>query len=374
MRQWDDPSTRAERLLNADAWPVRLPIAKPRAKDIETDLDGVRAALAQWRGMKAGTVHWQPVRFRALADSIEVPVAWEIARPSEWVQATASERVAREFRVLSTIIGGIDPAFHELLVRRRSLIEGLEADEVITAARLALALEPGCAERAPLRALPFDGIDTKFFERNRTLVTKLLDVRFDGAVSDVGLEAFLDASRDASQWLLVADLDGSLLPFAQLRIRDAELAERPLPGKQVLIVENERCLHHLPELADTVAVLGAGLNLHWMAAPWLADRRVAYWGDIDSWGFVMLARARQHCPGLVALLMDASVFDEFGDRAVAEPVPADLVPAMNLSSEEARLCERLLAIDRGRLEQEYLPTGIARRAITRWAELALPSP
>jgi len=74
----------------------------------------------------------------------------------------------------------------------------------------------------------------------------MLDILFDGQVSELGLEAFLGADDEGHHWLLVADLDGGLLPFSQLRVRARELEEVPMPGASMLIVENERCIHQLP--------------------------------------------------------------------------------------------------------------------------------
>jgi len=50
------------------------------------------------------------------------------------------------------------------------------------------------------------------------------------------------------------------------------------------------------------------------------ERRLAYWGDLDTWGLFMLARARGFQTHLQALLMGRSVFDQFETAAVAEPV------------------------------------------------------
>src|SRR5690606_16053872 len=96
-----------------------------------------------------------------------------------------------------------------------------------------------------------------------------------------------------------------------------------LPARRILLVENERSLRQLPQpLPGTIAILGSGLNLAWLAAPWLQACDVAYWGDLDTWGLAMLATARRHLPQLHALLMDRSSFDAHVQRAVAEPVHA----------------------------------------------------
>ena len=121
-----------------------------------------------------------------------------------------------------------------------------EPADVEQALRLVLQLQPGFADGLPLRALPIIGNDTKFFERNERFLLALLDIRFDGEASRQGLEAFLGAYAERGHWLLVIDLDGSLLPFAQLRVRASELSRQSLPGNHLLIVENETCQHQLP--------------------------------------------------------------------------------------------------------------------------------
>jgi hypothetical protein len=71
-------------------------------------------------------------------------------------------------------------------------------------------------------------------------------------------------------------------------VRSSELLSVPLPSSHVLIVENESSLHQLPTLADTIAVMGCGLDLEWVQAERLRRRRVGYggiWihGDCRCW-------------------------------------------------------------------------------------------
>jgi hypothetical protein len=314
---------------------------------------------------------WEPVAYRATGESIEVPVRWVLRSPSEWVAATADPTVADEYHTLSRLVTVAHPRYRRFLVERRSLVLRHPGDEVAMALRLAEELEEGFAQGVPLRALPVAGIDTKFCERNRQLLSALLDVRFDGAVSAQGLEAFLGAAGPDGHWLLVADLDGSLLPYRRLRVTDTDLAAHGVPGRRLLVVENERCLHTLPDVADTVAVLGAGLNLGWMSAPSLAGHAVAYWGDLDTWGLTMLARARARGgrADLTPLLMDATTFDTYKQRAVKEPKPAE-PPSVGLRPEEAALFGRLASAERGRLEQEFLPVELVTDAVVAWVAAA----
>ncbi|MCM3262446.1 DUF2220 family protein, partial [Paenibacillus lautus] len=152
-------------------------------------------------------------------------------------------------------------------VAQRSLWSSKPLSEVIATAQLATQLTPGCAKGRPLRLLAEFGVDTKFFERNASLLTKLLDERYEGAVAEQGLTTFLDAFEERGHWVLVVPLGPDLLPFKQIRLTTAELGETDLPGSRLLIVENEQCSHLLPRLPDTLAVLGAGLDLQWLDSP-----------------------------------------------------------------------------------------------------------
>ena len=368
IRQWQNTDTREQRLLNRDAWPLRLSIGKPSAKTLTNNLDQVRNHLQTWRQVSVGKIEWQKLHYRSTSDAVEIPVAWQLAKPSEWIEATRSKVVKGEFDKLAKLVSTVDSAFQSLLIRQRQLVIERPVEQVIKACELALQLEPGCANCAPLRSLSFPGIDSKFFERNRGLISKLLDIRFNGLANEMGLEELLGAQNENDHWLLVVDLDGKLLPFRQLRIRDSELIQTPLPASKILIVENERCVHQLPRIQDTTAILGAGLNLSWMSAGWLGDKQIAYWGDLDTWGLTMLARARQQQPLLTALLMSEDIYEQFRLKsAVPEPKTAGTQPPDELTAQEHQLYLHLLRQENGRLEQEFLPRKLTKNTVLAWS-------
>lgn len=373
-RQWQQADLRERRLLDGEGWPLALPIGKPTGRQMAESLPEVRRHVARWREVKVGEVVWEAIRFRATAEAVALPLTWRLHSPSEWIAATGDTTIKQEYQRLERLVAGSDECFHRLLLRRRHLHGDKPEGEVLRATTLALQLSPGCAGGLPLRTLPLAGIDSKFFERHRSLLTALLDTRFDDAASELGLEGFLGALDERDHWLLLADLDGSLLPFRQLRLRDKELAETPLPAANILVVENEQSLHQLPQTPQTIAILGAGLNLAWLAAPWLGAHRLAYWGDIDSWGLSMLARARHHQPHLTALLMGEDLFECYKASTVTEPHPADATPPHQLNEDERRLYRRLLTEARGRLEQEFIPLERVAEAVTAWATGAEHAP
>ncbi len=367
-REWQKDKFRDERLLGNVEWPLRYPIGRPSPKEVEGDWSRVAAHIQRWRPVSIGEVAWEDLSYRATSAAVRIPVYWDIFNPSQWVQAAADRNVSNEFATLEELLASCDTLFHTALVRQRALWKNKSLDDIKKAAQLATQLEPGCACGVPLRALPHEGIDSKFFERNRALLTRLLDARFDGEPSEQGLESFLDAQRDTDHWLLLTDLDGELLPFYQQRVRSAELSKKGLPAQRLLVVENENCVHLLPpKLPGTVAVMGAGNNLRWLEASWVNKTPVGYWGDIDTWGLVLLARARTFAPHLHSLLMDRQTFDQFADsRAVVEPVVSSETPPASLLEEERELFHHLLLSPKGRLEQEFIPKESAINQILEW--------
>ncbi|EPF6634793.1 DUF3322 domain-containing protein [Klebsiella pneumoniae] len=366
-RQWDNAKLRAERLLPPGNWPLCLTIGKPSAKIFAEQPQRVLQHVQLWRQVAVGRVEWEEVSYRASDGPVSMPLRWIMNGHSDWINAAADATVSREFRLLEGIIEQVDPIFHPLLISHRSLWRNKGSQDIISAARLASRLEPGCAKGLPLRLLSGQGVDTKFIENNISLLTRLLDMRFSGEASEQGLTTFLDAFDESSHWVLVVPLSPGLLPFKKCRVTTAELAETTLPASRVLMIENEQCLHQLPELSDTIAVLGCGLDVQWLSSVVLDKKRVAYWGDMDSWGLLMLARARRCRPTLDVLLMNRELFEQYASQsAVPEPVKAQEAIPDGLLNEEGDFYRYLTCLPRGRLEQEFLPAGVVGEELVRW--------
>jgi hypothetical protein len=366
-RQWNLPDNRERRLLRADAWPISLPIGKPTPDEFVNKTGQVREHLQRWRAVKAGEVVWETVNYRGGIEPVSVPVMWKSNTAAEWIAVVGDLEVAQEYERLQRLLRALDPVFRVVVARHRSFLREKSEEEITRAASVAMRLAPGCAAGRPLRALAALGTDTKFFERNRGLMIELLDAQFDGQVSDLGLEGFLGALNEDDHWLLVVPLAPGILPFDQQRVRASELFSAPLRCSHVLIVENESGLHQLPPLADTAAVMGSGLDLEWMRADCLQKKQIGYWGDLDTWGLQMLARARLYQSHLTALMMSSDFFDAFSERyAVPEPTRASDSAPVTLTPDERALYTRLHAEARGRMEQEFLPESIVAAELLRW--------
>ena len=371
-RQWQRNPFRLELLTAVDSWPKRYPIGLPTSKDLASAPSALREHAKSWQRVSIGRVEWREMHFRASSEPIQMPSHWVLERPSEWVRASNDRDVIADFNLLEFLLERGDAVFRDPLILNRQLLQGRSQEELLAAVELAARLNPGEAMGRPLRLLAGHGVDTKFFERNATLLIRLLDARFDATVSELGLHTFLDAAPDGEHWLLVVPLQEGLMPFQRMQVRSSELACLSVDSTNalnVLVIENRQCLHSLPKLANTIAILGAGLDLDWLRASWLDDKRIAYWGDIDTWGLAMLARARHCRPNLTPLLMNNEVFEHYDkNNAVEETVTAGSEPPDELNYDEKWLYHQLLASNRGRLEQEYLPEELVHESLTTWLD------
>ncbi|MDK2776809.1 MAG: DUF2220 family protein [Pseudomonadota bacterium] len=363
-KQWCQANIREARLLSSSSWPLELNIGKPTAQQAVKKTADVKRHIEHWQSIQIGEVIYDTVKYRDFAEPVVVPIVWRLRQPSEWISAINDPAITEEFHRLSHIISVADQKYHRLLIRQRALWLSKTVEEVIAALQLVDKLTPGIASGRPLRLLSGMGVDTKFFERHFTLIEKLLDVRYTGAVVEVGLLAFLGAPPEKDHWLLVKPLSAGILPFERIRLTSKELEALDLPAHRILLVENEQCEHLLPDVHDCIAILGAGLDLGWLAGEAWQSKELLYWGDIDSWGLLMLARAREAQPGVRSILMSLTVYDSNKDHAVSEPVKAQDRSPLNLTAEEKGLYEQLVTCDKGRLEQEFISADQVKDAIS----------
>ena len=216
------------------------------------------------------------------------------------------------------------------------------------------------------RQLPIRGVDSKWFETHRSLVTALL-----GGIGQVDAVSVLDAEprlrlRILDSALIDAHLDDITAPISQL-------SRLPLSPRAVFVFENLESVLAMPEWQGAVAVHGSGYAVDGVARlQWIAGAHIIYWGDLDSHGLAILNRLRSHLPGVESVLMDEATLLTHRDLWVPEPKPSTGAFA-HLTGTEARALERLRAEGDVRLEQERIPWDTAlNRLRTAAGESSVP--
>jgi hypothetical protein len=147
------------------------------------------------------------------------------------------------------------------------------------------------------------------------------------------------------------------------------MARLELPVRTVFIVENRATFLAFPHVPEAIVVFGGGYGVTVLeGVPWVSERDVVYWGDLDTHGFAILSRLRQRVPGLRSILMDRVTLLAHREHLVSEPTPVAADPSC-LTPDEASVYRDLLEDRFGpsvRLEQERIRFSAVRKAIEPW--------
>ena len=193
---------------------------------------------------------------------------------------------------------------------------------------------------------------------------------YQGEISEQGgLLKWLNCKDLPKGWVLLRYLDPYHQGIDTLRYAANTLENLSIDAQNILIIENEQSCYALPKLENCVAIAGAGKNLAWLTTSWLQKKRVAYWGDIDSWGLSFLSAAREKLPHLTALMMNVQTVELYQSAMVDEPSSLKK-RQLYLTDAEQDLFEKLhnQHYAANRLEQERLATGYIHQQIQVWLE------
>ena len=225
-----------------------------------------------------------------------------------------------------------------------------------------------------LREVSLPGIDTRFIEQHRSVLTALLNAslpaaqintRYQGARQFAQRFGFLKKPSRVRFRLFEPELANTLFKQVgsdmdiSLTARDFSLLEQCKPFmaqiRRVFITENEINFLSFPPQQQSLIIFGSGYGFDALAeAKWLADKEVIYWGDIDTHGFAILDQLRSQFPHVHSFLMDEATLLAFAVVWGSESKP-EKRPLSRLTPAEQKLYQALVDNQYGnnlRLEQE----------------------
>lgn len=382
-REWNNRRKLKQRLKGSDLPAMEVKLKPPQGSRALGDLGHFRRFIDAWRAYpQASCVRWKTISYRDLGEQ-NVPTSLAVADVAtlarilgEVEQHALQHWQARISRLLAEPFARGAQLQHALF---HVLIDYLEELERYTDLDMELLLvlipqlQPGMGNGGFLRALSVRYVDTKFLEQNYSLIEQIVNLLYAGKVlASGGLLAWLNCQANPAGWLWVRPLSErsrqALGGIPLLQLATETLRSIELPARRILVVENVQSGLALPELEDSIAVFGGGKNISWMSAPWLEQKTVGYWGDIDSEGLRILADARRRLPTIAALMMDEITLLKHRERMVDEPDSAGLEP-VGLEPQELNLFRYLRSGRFGytRLEQERIAPDYVHESLMRWA-------
>lgn len=375
QRLWDEGRLLAARLEGQSLFPLELRLRQPAIADIGAQFDAVRAWIRELESGTGYQIVWREINHRQTGRN-RLPERALVATELDALRMVGRVADARRFDQLAAVTLDEFPQLRGWLARRALVVLG-HADR--WPAMLAI-LRWFVANPRPgvyLRQLDIAGVDSKFIEGHKGLLSEMLDlvlpaeaIRHDaiGArqfESRYGLLAKppLVRMRILDPALMLAGLSDLSMPVSQFALLD-------IGARRVFITENEINGLAFPDATGAVVVFGGGYGVLRLAEiPWLQSREVIYWGDIDTHGFAILDRLRASVPHARSLLMDVATLHAhrslWGQEDLDKRYTGEL---QRLTDDEQALYRALrddVLAERLRMEQERIGFGWVGDAIDR---------
>lgn len=397
-KYWKNTKTLKSLLAGNTEFPLQISLKPPKGNAALNNISHFQEFVDSWKSFceqaeyesMQVNVRWETVIFRSISEQqvptyLTIPDISSLARMlgdaeeqqlKDWQSRISyifdSLSIELAKRTVHPIRSIYERELFSTLVANLEILSGFSKLELELLVKLIPQLHKGMGRGSYLRALPVIFVDTKYIEKNLKLIESVTAAILDSSAKEMGLLSWLDCRNKPKDWLLVKPLCKSAadalggLPL--LRMSSETLLQFELPAKNILVIENEQSCLSLDNIPDTIAVSGGGKNVSWMRVNWLANKRVAYWGDIDSEGLAILSDVRSKLSTVIPLMMDTETVKAYRDRMVDEPESVIREPVA-LTESELMLFRMLRNGDYGsaRLEQERLPMDFVYEKVRVWA-------
>ena len=114
--------------------------------------------------------------------------------------------------------------------------------------------------------------------------------------------------------------------FSELSVRVGEFTAVPEGVSRAYVIENEVTYLAFPIPPGAMVILGGGYALPFLPLGWLSDLNVGHWGDVNTHGFAIPNRLRQHLPNARSMLMDRATLLSHREHWTTEPSPGRCCP------------------------------------------------
>ncbi len=217
-----------------------------------------------------------------------------------------------------------------------------------------------------IRQLDIQGVDTKFIESHKAILSELLCLALEPEDYDPSVTGLAENGFERRFGLRY---DEPLIRFRLLDSQDAitdisvPVSQFADPGVEtVFITENKVNGLAFPAVNGAIVIFGLGYGVRTLSSvPWLKNKRLVYWGDIDTHGFSILSRVRALFPKTESMLMDQATLEQHRPLCVHEHESKRFLGELsNLSPDELIIYNNLRGNRLGvnlRLEQERIGYG-----------------
>ena len=372
-RLWTSGAALRAWLGAEDMFPYSVPFRKPSAQEwlerfaeLRSEVDRLEA------GSKARRTAGYAVAFKEVAHRklgrLRVPESIVFESAADIAACAGESAALARFAEVAEVLRSRQPRLGDWLAEQPLL--ALEIQGVLP--RLSAVVEYFQRHPRPMRyarELGIAGVDSKFIEENRSLLGAWLDRLLPAEAVDATVRGLADSGFERRfglrcdeplirfRWLDRAFmLDGCI---ADATVPLSEFAAYAPACERVFVTENKINFLTLPGCAGSLAIFGGGYAIDRLGSlPWLGEKPLYYWGDIDTHGFAILSRLRRRWAHTRSLLMGRDTL--LGHKALWSEEPQDrrCLHELDALDDEERALYDDLRFDRlgerVRLEQERI--------------------
>jgi hypothetical protein len=358
------------RLAEGRQWePLDVALRGPTAHDLADRFGEVRAWADRWRGSdgRGMRIETRTIGGRVIGTN-EIPhKVWIDSYDQLWVLIGTSRQVSR-FTELLAATRTQAPHLAEWMVDKP--LEALRfADEWDKLINTVLWISCHASRGKYLRQIDVPGVDTKFIEGHRGILSALLDrqlpaqrVDHTRPPSDFAGRYQFQSKPDYVRFRWLGHRNG----YTEMTVQAGELADTPPDCYTIFVVENEITYLAFPPPEGSVVIFGGGYALPRLnRLTWLADKDLTYWGDIDTHGFAILNQLRRRYPHARSILMDRPTLLAHEAHWTQESKPVNAHLPLLTSDEAALYTDLVEGVlgDAVRLEQERVRFCAIERAL-----------
>jgi hypothetical protein len=366
LKKWDRGLFLQDFIESGNLFPYRVPLRVPGASDLSRLYESARDWVQQFVNVdktQLFRVEWQEINNRILGQN-QLPVA---------IVFDSKENLLRyinkgsDYKQFTQSVQEILAAFPELKVwilnQPFALIE--HSSDLKRLLSIAEWMKTTPKPNIYLRQLSLPDIDTKFIEQHKKLLTEWFDIILDLSVIDLtatGAKGFERRFGFREKPILIRfrllDSRKYISGLSELTLRADEFCSLNLDIDTVFVTENDINGLAFPMVENAIILFGRGYGFdHLQDAHWLRNKKILYWGDIDTHGFTILNLFRKLFPSARSILMDRATLMLHRKCWVQELTPS-VANLKNLTEEEHALYNDLRENVMGesvRLEQEFIP-------------------
>ncbi len=374
LRYWDRGEMLRSRLLEDEPlFPLKLRLHNPTSRELAAHFDEVRLWINQMNKLEGYDIQWKEIRHHIHGRN-SLPQAVYVPDESTALKLIGKNKQAVIFQDLSNTTLQMFPELKSWLIKRpHKVLQHSGGWQKILEVLSYFQNHPGSG--LYLRQLDIAGVDTKFVEQHRGLLCEMLDLILpqDAVISDAtGVKGFNRRYGLKDEPALIRfrmlDPQQSLHGMTDLSVPSDQFARLNLPASTVFITENKINGLAFPQIADALVIFGLGYGVERLKeCNWLRNKKIVYWGDIDTHGFRILNQLRKAFPRASSLLMDKCTLMEHRPLWVQEkPNQRSMIELPRLTRAEQQLYDDLRydrIAEAIRLEQERIPFGWVNKTL-----------